>query len=104
MRWFWEHYADPADRSDPKASPLRASDLSGLPPAVIVTCEFDPLRDEGAAYARALQAAGVPVRHIEARGHIHTSLTAVDVLASGATVRAELAAAFAELLSTTVGA
>ena len=72
MQWFWDHYADPADRRDPKASPLRG-DLSDLPPAVIVTAEFDPLRDEGRAYAEALAAAGVPVRHLEGRGHIHTS-------------------------------
>ena len=51
MEWFWDHYADPTDRTDPACSPLRAADLSGLPPAFIVTCEFDPLRDEGIAYA-----------------------------------------------------
>ena len=51
MRWFWDYYADPAQRSDPKAAPIRG-DLSGLPPAVMVTAEFDPLRDEGIAYAR----------------------------------------------------
>ena len=67
MQWFWDHYADPAERSDPKASPLRG-DLSNLPPAVIVTAEFDPLRDEGVAYAEALAAAGVSVQQLEGRG------------------------------------
>jgi cation diffusion facilitator CzcD-associated flavoprotein CzcO/acetyl esterase/lipase len=90
MTWFWDHYADPAARTDPKASPLRARDLAKLPPAFVVTCEFDPLRDEGIAYAQALAAAGVPARHITARGHTHTSLTMVDVVVSGAAVRAEM--------------
>jgi len=90
MKWFWDHYADPASRTDPKASPLRARDLSKLPPAFVVTCEFDPLRDEGIAYAQALAAAGVPARHVTARGHTHTSLTIVDVVVSGAGVRAEM--------------
>ena len=67
MRWFWDHYADPADRGDPKASPLRGT-LSGLPPALVVTAEFDPLRDEGIAFADALAAAGVPVRHLAGPG------------------------------------
>jgi cation diffusion facilitator CzcD-associated flavoprotein CzcO/acetyl esterase/lipase len=91
MRWFWDHYADAADRSDPKASPLRATSLAGLPPAVVVTCEFDPLRDEGNAYAAALAAAGVPVRHIQCHGHVHTSIPAVDLMLSGAPVRAQMA-------------
>jgi acetyl esterase/lipase len=90
MKWFWDHYADPAARTDPKASPLRARDLSKLPPAFVVTCEFDPLRDEGLAYAHALAAAGVPARHVTARGHTHTSLTMVDVVVSGAAIRAEM--------------
>jgi acetyl esterase/lipase len=98
MQWFWEHYADPEQRTDPRAAPLRAPNLAGLPPAVVVTCEFDPLRDEGDAYANALAAAGVPVRHIAARGHIHTSITAVDMLATGAPIRSDLAAALAALL------
>ena len=72
------------------AAPLRAEDLAGLPPSVVVTSEFDPLRDEGAAYAEALQDAGVPTQHIFARGHTHTSLTMVGVVLSGAPVRAEM--------------
>ncbi|MDQ3384649.1 MAG: alpha/beta hydrolase fold domain-containing protein [Actinomycetota bacterium] len=93
MAWFWDHYADPAEREDPRASPLRAADLSGLPPALVVTGELDPLRDEGAAYADALAAAGVATRHLPARGHIHTSLTMVDVLPSAAPLREEVAQA-----------
>jgi acetyl esterase/lipase len=89
MRWFWDHYADFEDRSNSKASPLRG-ELSNLPPALVVTAEFDPLRDEGEAYAAALTAAGVPVRHLAARGHTHTSLTMVDVVLSGADLRAEM--------------
>jgi cation diffusion facilitator CzcD-associated flavoprotein CzcO/acetyl esterase/lipase len=104
MRWFWDHYGDPDDRDNPLASPLRAADLSGLPPAVIVTGEFDPLRDEGAAYAEALAAAGVPVQHIAARGHIHTSLTAVDMLPSGAPIRAQVADALRGLLAVSISA
>jgi cation diffusion facilitator CzcD-associated flavoprotein CzcO/acetyl esterase/lipase len=92
MGWFWDYYADPADRADPRAAPLRGR-LDGLPPACIVAADFDPLRDEGAAYARALEAAGVPVRLIRARGHTHTSVTMVGVVISGAPVRAEIAAA-----------
>ena len=99
MRWFWDHYADPADRMDPRAAPLRATNLADLPPAVVVTCEFDPLRDEGTAYATALSAAGVSVRHIDARGHIHTSLTAVDMLPTGAAIRAEMGAALRSMFS-----
>jgi len=97
MTWFWDHYAPVGQRTDPKAAPLRG-DLHGLPPAIVVTSEFDPLRDEGDAYAVALEAAGVPVEQIAARGHTHTSLTMVDVVLSGAPVRAELAAAVRRLL------
>jgi len=104
MRWFWDHYADAADRSDPRASPLRAERLDGLPPAVIITCEFDPLRDEGNAYAAALAAAGVPVTHIQVPGHTHTSLTAVDVLVTGAPFRAQFTEAFAGILHSPVNA
>lgn len=91
VKWFWDHYADLDERPHPKASPLRAYDLSNLPPAFVVTCQFDPLRDQGVAYAQALAAAGTPARWITARGHTHTSLTMVDVVVSGERVRAEMA-------------
>jgi acetyl esterase/lipase len=59
----------------------------------VVTAQFDPLRDEGDAYARALAAAGVPVQHIQAKGQVHTSIPAVDMLVTGAPFRADMAAA-----------
>ena len=90
-QWCYDHYIDPADRRDPRFAPLCAGDLSGLPPAIVVTAEFDPLRDEGKAYAAALDAASVPVEHVRARGHTHQSLTMVDVALSGAPVRARIA-------------
>jgi acetyl esterase/lipase len=91
VRWFYDHYIDAADRSDPRFAPLRAADLSGLPPAIVVTAEFDPLRDDGEAYAAALEAAGVPTEHVRARGHTHQSVAMVDVVISGAPVRARMA-------------
>ena len=92
MFWFWDIYCSPADRTDPRASPLRGN-LAGLPPAFVATCEFDPLRDEGIEYAEALAAAGVPVEQLQARGHIHTSLMMVDVVITGVSGRAKMAEA-----------
>ncbi|MGB3326241.1 MAG: alpha/beta hydrolase [Mycolicibacterium fortuitum] len=73
MDWFFSHYLDGAEVSaeDPLVSPLLAEDLSGLPPALVITAGFDPLRDEGDRYARALQEAGVVVDFREERSIIH---------------------------------
>ncbi len=71
MKWFVDHYAPDGDETDPRLSPLRAPSLEGLPPAVIVTAEFDPLRDEGEAYAAALSQAGVRVDVQRYEGLIH---------------------------------
>ena len=72
MRWFWDHYLpDLARRSEPHASPLRARHMGGLPPAIVLTAECDPLRAEGAAYAARLREAEVPVRYVEYPGMVH---------------------------------
>ena len=92
MFWFWDLYCSPADRTDPRVSPLRGK-LEGLPPAFVATCEFDPLRDEGVAYGEALAAVGVPVEQLKARGHFHSSLTMVDVVITGVSARVRMAEA-----------
>ena len=72
MDWFYGHYLNsPSDGENPLVSPLRSDDLSGLPPATVITCGFDPLRDEGDAYAEKLTAAGVTVDHQPNPSMIH---------------------------------
>jgi acetyl esterase len=72
MEWFCGHYlADKTHGADWRVSPLRAKDHAGLAPAIVTTAWFDPLRDEGAAYAAALESADVPVKHYAGEGLIH---------------------------------
>jgi acetyl esterase/lipase len=99
MHWFYGHYAGAwEDAKDPRLSPLHAADLAGLPSAVIVTAQYDPLRDEGEAYGKALRAAGVEadVRHYN--GMIHGFFDMGTISPAAQTAIEESCARFGELL------
>jgi acetyl esterase len=94
MEYYWNSYlASPADGHHPYASPLQASDLRGLPPALVITAEFDPLRDEGEAYAARLCEAGVSAMVSRWDGMIHAFFNMGAVLEETRLVRAQAARA-----------
>jgi acetyl esterase len=82
MKWFWEHYlTSPAEAESPHACPLRARDVSGLPPAYVMSAEYDPLRDEAELYGERLRAAGVPTETTRRAGMNHGFLFWVGLVA-----------------------
>lgn len=95
------YIADPADRAHPWASPIRAANLSGLPPATIMTAECDPLRDEGHSYAEALRGAGVEVRYTVYPGVFHGFVSMFGIVAEADQALAEAATALGTALGTT---
>jgi acetyl esterase len=94
MDYFMGHYVPAAaDRRDPRASPLLATSLSGLPPAFVITAECDPLRDQGEAYARRLRDSGVRVVHKRYDGMIHPFFSLGGIIDGGQAAIVESAAA-----------
>ena len=98
MRWYWDKYLAGSDGGHPDASPLRAADLSGAAPALVIVCEYDPLRDEGVAYAERLKEAGVTASLSEYEGMIHGVLRMGALIDRSHAVLAESAEALRRAL------
>jgi acetyl esterase len=92
VAWYRQHYlADPADAGNPLASPLRASSLEGLPPGLVITAEYDPLRDQGEEYARRLADAGVKVELSRYPGMVHGFFAMAGTVDAGRVANAQAA-------------
>ena len=93
VAWYRQYYlADPGDAANPLASPLRAGSLAGLPPALVITAEYDPLRDQGEAYARRLADEGVPAELIRYQGMAHGFFTMAGTVDASLAALAKAAA------------
>ena len=92
VEWYLEQYTEPADVGNAYAFPLRARDLSGLPPATVLTAGFDPIRDEGIAYAERLAEAGVEVDPLRYGSQIHAFVSLYEHIDEGREAIDELAA------------
>lgn len=89
LAWCWSHYlVEPTDGDSPLASPLCAQDLHGLPAALVITAELDPVRDQGELYAARLEEAGVPVNLVRFEGAVHGFFSKADRFDAGAEAQA----------------
>ena len=103
MRWYWNHYlGTEADTANPYAVPLQTNDLGRLPSALVITAEYDPLRDEGDAYADRLRAAGVPAVSSRYDGMIHGFFGMSAVLDKGKQAMSEACAALTKAFASAV--
>ncbi len=94
MKYYWDHYlSDPADATNPYAAPLQANEVNNLPPALVITAEYDPLCDEGEAYAKRLQAAGVATTYSRYHGMSHGFFGMAGMLDKGLAAINEASAA-----------
>lgn len=105
MEYFWGHYlVRPEDGKHPQASPIKATSLAGLPPAMVITAECDPIRDQGEAYAQRLKEAGVPVELKRYEGAIHAFFNLAGAIDSGRQAIEDAGAALKRALKTGAGA
>lgn len=102
LAWCWSHYlAEPEDGDNALASPLRAHDLRGLPAALVITADLDPLRDQGERYGARLDGAGVPVELVRFEGAVHGFFSNADMFDAGAEAQALAASALRRAFAST---